>query len=305
MREVRRYKPSDVKPLLEVINSIETDAVFSDDIFSDAISSEIQLAHQLRSNDNIGGKTWVINVDGSVQGSASLTPVPALKGVFDLGGGIAPSMRRRGLGSFLLKQMLKEIPHGEVRQITYAVDSMNSPAALFLRANSFRIEHVEWGMVLDDLSLPDPETMPGGRRIQLHNRLTATDLFLALYDASFKGLSWYQPYQSAEEVLEEMDDDDSILILVEEGEPVGFIWMRWPDPEIAEFEPIGVIQAYQNRGLGRFLLHEGVRLAAQKGAQKIAISVWSGNKPAIHLYRELGFRYVQTITYLGRDLHLK
>ena len=289
-----------MRPLLVVINSFETDDIFPDDILS-----EIQLTHRLRSNDNIGGKTWVIKVDGTVQGSASLTPVPALKGVFDLGGGIAPSMRRRGLGSFLLKQMLKEIPHGEVRQITCSVDSMTSPVALFLQANSFKIEHVEWGMVLDDLSLPDPEIMHGGRRIQLYNRLTATDLFLSLYDASFEGLSWYQPYQSAEEVLEEMDDDDSILILIEEETPVGFIWMRWPDPEIAEFEPIGVVQPYQNRGLGRYLLHEGMRLAASKGALRIAVSVWTGNEPAIHLYRRLGFRHIQTITFLGRDLHLK
>jgi ribosomal protein S18 acetylase RimI-like enzyme len=289
-----------VRPLLEVINSFETDDILPDDILT-----EIQLTHRLRSNDNIGGKTWVIKVDGTVQGSASLTPVPAWKGVFDLGGVIAPSMRRRGLGSFLLKQMLKEIPHGEVRQITYAVDSMNSPVALFLQANSFKIEHVEWGMVLDDLSLPDPETMHGDRRIQLYNRLVATDLFLSLYEASFKGLSWYQPYQSAEEVLEEMDDDDSILILIEEETPVGFIWMRWPDPEIAEFEPIGVIQPYQNRGLGRYLLREGMRLAASKGAQRIAISVWTGNKPAIHLYWGFGFKHMQTTTFLGRDLHLK
>jgi len=304
LRQVRRYQSSDIRPLLEVVNSIETDDILRDDILPDEILSEMQLTHNLRSNDSIGGKTWVITVDGTVQGSASLTPVPALKGVFDLGGGIAPTMRRRGLGSFLLKQMLKEIPHGEVRQITYAVESMNSPVGQFLQANSFRIEHVEWGMVLHDISIPDSETVKSGRRIQLYNRLTAADLFLSLYEASFMGLSWYQPYQNAEEVLEEMDDDDGIFVLIEEETPVGFIWMRWPYPETAEFEPIGVIQKYQNRGLGRFLIREGVNLAARKGAKRIALSVWADNAPAIHLYKALGFRHGQTLTFLGRDLHL-
>ena len=96
-----------------------------------------------------------------------------------------------------------------------------------------------------------------------------------------------------------MEDDDSLIFLLERETPVGFIWLRWPEPKMAELEPLGVVQSHQGRGLGRFLLKNGLRMAAEQGADKITIGVWSENDPAIQLYLDLGFRHVRTLTYLA------
>jgi mycothiol synthase len=294
LRKVRRYKPDDVPALLEIVNSIETDSLLS----------EMQLAHQLRRNDTSGGKTWIIKNDGLIQGYAALIPVPALNGVFDLEGGISPQSRRQGFGSFLLKQMLKEIPHGEMRLITHSVESLDELAAAFLMKNGFKTEHVEWQMLLEEIPAITPENNRKGIQLQLQNRQAAAESFLSLYDASFSGLPWYQPYHDVEEVLEEMGSEDIILILREHGNPVGFVWLRWIRSGVAEFEPLGIIQSRQDRGLGTVLLRQAIQLAADRGASKVSISVWSSNEPAIRLYQNLGFVHRSTRTYLGLELHI-
>ncbi len=295
MRQVHQYKLADAAAIHEVFCSLD----------SMEHLSELQLTSRLRDNDNSGGKTWVLEIDGQVRGFASLSPVPALDGVFDLGGGIVPSLRRLGHGSFLLKQMRKEIPHGDVRFITYAVDSTDTPTALFLKRNGFQVEHEELKMVLDELDLIEPLPTLDGLRLQTFSRTRAVGLFRDLYEASFKDLPWYQPYLSAEEVSADMEDDDSILFLLSGETAVGFIWIRWPSPALAEFEPIGLVQSFQGRGVGRYLLRRGISTAADQGADNISLGVWSDNKSGIRLYRDFGFKHVQTKTYLALDMAMR
>jgi len=295
LRQVHQYRLADAAAIHEVFCSLD----------SKEHLSELQITSRLRDNDNSGGKTWVLEIDGQVRGFASLSPVPALDGVYDLAGGIVPSLRRLGHGSFLLKQMRKEIPHGDGRLITYAVDSMDTPAALFLKRNGFEVEHEELKMVLDEFDLIEPMTTLDGFRLQTYSRDRAVGLFRDLYEASFKDLPWYQPYLSAEEVSADMEDDDSVLFLLSGETAVGFIWIRWPSPELAEFEPIGLVKSFQGHGVGRYLLRRGISTAVDRGADNITLGVWSDNKSGIRLYRDLGFKHVQTKTYLALDLSMR
>ncbi len=292
MNKVRRYQSSDAGALVDVYNVLETGEVLSDN----------QLARRLSIHEYAGGKTWILVVDGQIKGYATLAPVPALKGLFDLGGGIAPANRRRGLGSHLLKHIIKEPGSGDVHQITYAVDSLESHVARFLQRNGFQVEHEEWRMDMDDLSELGPVFAPDGYRLQSYQRSLAIKRFRELYESSFTNLAWYQPYLSDDEVSADMEDDDSITFLMEGEMPVGFIWLRWPEPKTAEIEPLGVVESHQGRGLGRFLLGNGLRMAADQGTDKVTIGVWSENYPAIQLYRGLGFRHVRTLTYLAYNV---
>ena len=153
-------------------------------------------------------------------------------------------------------------------------------------------------MDMDDLSELRPVFAPDGYRLQSYQRSLAIKRFRELYESSFTNLAWYQPYLSDDEVSADMEDDDSITFLLEGEMPVGFIWLRWPEPKTAEIEPLGVVESHQGRGLGRFLLGNGLKMAAAQGTDKVTIGVWSENYPAIQLYRGLGFRHVRTLTYL-------
>ena len=98
VNEIRRYLPSDSGALVDLYNSVESGKTLSKN----------QLARRLSDHEDAGGKTWILVADGIINGYATLSPVPALKGLFDLGGGIAPADRRRGLGSHLLKHIIGE-----------------------------------------------------------------------------------------------------------------------------------------------------------------------------------------------------
>jgi mycothiol synthase len=292
LNKVRRYQSSDAGALLDVYNVVEAGEALS----------ENQLARRLSIHECAGGKTWILVVDGQIKGYATLAPVPALKGLFDLGGGIAPANRKRGLGSHLLKHIINEQGCGDVHQITFAVDSLGSQVARFLQRNGFQVEHEEWRMDMDDMSVLRPVNAPDGYRLQSYQRSLAIKQFRELYESSFANLAWYQPYLSDDEVSAEMEDDESIIFLLDGEMPVGFIWLRWPEPRMAEIEPLGVVESHQGRGLGRFLLESGLRIAAAQGTDRVTIGVWSENYPAIQLYRCLGFRHVRTLTYLAYNV---
>lgn len=264
--------------------------------------SENQLARRLSNHENAGGKTWILVTDGQIKGYATLAPVPALDGLYDLGGGIAPAYRRRGLGSLLLKHIIKEGRSGGVQQITRAVDSLESNITRFLQRNGFQVEHEEWRMDKDDLSELSPVIAPDGYGLGSYRRSVAIKRFRELYKSSFANLAWYQPYLSDAEVSAELEDDDCIIFLLEGEIPVGFIWLRWPEPKVAEIEPLGVVESHQGRGLGRFLLESGLRIAADQGTDKVTIGVWSDNYPAVGLYLGLGFKYVRTLSYLAYNV---
>ena len=59
---------------------------------------------------------------------------------------------------------------------------------------------------------------------------------------------------------------------------------------MGEIYAIAVSPAVQGRGLGRAVALEGLRyLAGRRGATRAMLYVDSSNKPAIQLYRTLGF----------------
>ena len=53
---------------------------------------------------------------------------------------------------------------------------------------------------------------------------------------------------------------------------------------------MGVHQTYRKRGLGRRLLAECLRAAAQRGIEKVELEVFSDNVPAVRLYESFGFQ---------------
>jgi len=248
-----------------------------------------------------GGFAWVLEKGGEIIGYATLAPVPGLEGVYELGGGVDPDRRRRGLGSSILKQIIEEHRVGEVRQISHPVESTSSPVARFLQKQGFQIEHSEWGMSLDDLRHIKPVIIPEGYELRRYYDSTAFEWFRELYDSSFLGLPWYQPYQSDAELSAEITANDEILFLLEHDLHVGFIWLRWPEPIRMEIEPVGVVESHQGRGLGRILMQAGLDVAAGRGAKSVTIGTWSENTKAISLYLQLGFKHDRTKTYLAYD----
>lgn len=286
---IRTYLAEDA-PLLAAIHN----RVYAADTH-DAGSFRKMLANALD-----GGLAWVIG-EAQLYGYAMVTPVPGLPGVGDLAGCIASERQRQGWGSELLRFMLAALRGGDYRQIAHAVMDLQGPAASFLRAHEFFVEHEEWVMELDDLSRLPNRSGAAHVHLQVYARAAAVPLFCRLYEESFCGLPWNQPFTQAE-VAATLHDAGNIHFLMVNEEAVGFAWtaVHWDGKGV--IEPLGILPAYQGRGYGRLLLQMVLRVLAARGAKKVEIGTWRDNEAAVHLYESLGFRRRKTVSFLAFDL---
>jgi mycothiol synthase len=249
-----------------------------------------------------GGRAWILRRGRELAGFASVMPAPGLPGLYELEGFIAPASRRQGLGSKLLAVVISQLNHSGAQQLSYPVSTLSSPAGRFLIENGFYDEHVEDILVLDDLaSLPTLELDDGFALLTLDRGATISH-FRRLYQAAFADQAWYQPYESDQEVGQELVDPEDILFLAERDRPVGFLWLRWPALQTAEIEPLGLLPSYWGQGLGRQLMVAGLHQAARQGANQVQVAAWRANKVALTLYQRLGFRLYQQRHYLAYDL---
>lgn len=248
-----------------------------------------------------GAEAWVASEGNVLVGYASVAPVPGLPGVADLEGFVTRVWRREGVGSALLQHVMQAVAGTEIGQLSHAVSSLESGATHFLRGHGFYLEHEEWQLERGDLARLPPLALPEGCGIRTFARQEAIARFRALYEESFGGMLWYQPYADAE-VAGELARASDLLFFVTEGKPVGFAWTRLERGEIGVIEPFGVARVFQGYGYGRALLRGALHQLTRRGATRVHLGLWRRNQVALALYRSEGFRHKGTYYYLARDV---
>jgi len=255
------------------------------------------------------GRVWIVaNEQGTAVGYALTTPVPGLPGLLELDGHILPQQQRKGYGRFLLQHVLQDLAKTNAWQLSHSVTDVNTPAAHFLRACGFFVEHEEWTMVNEQLAMSNEQTaLDNCSLFIVHSDwATAVPTFLSLYHKAFSPHPWYQPFTPTE-VQATLAHPTDLLFLqspipnLQSPSPIGFAWLR-QDGTASEIEPIGIVPAWQGKGYGRILLTAALQQLAQRGATAVQITTWRSNTAAIHLYQSLGFQHNHTITYLAYNL---
>lgn len=258
------------------------------------------------------GRFWTITHQQQPIGYATLLPLPGLPGLFELAGGIAPEFQRRGAGSFLWQRMKQDMAGTgtstgsapAVRQITYTVGSLESPAARFLQHHQFALEHEEYTMILNDLGSKKLPELAEPSPLQRIGRQTAVTTLPQLYQRCFSGTPWFQPY-TAEEVAATWEPDDELYYLGENDNDIGFAWLHFPEPGVAEIEPIGIVRQKQRLGYGRTLLTTILQQLQEQNIHIVRLGVWANNQTAVNLYRNLGFQYSSSNYSLTYTLNIK
>lgn len=245
-------------------------------------------------------RVWLAVEARRAWGYVLTAPLPGLPGLHEIEFFVTPARRRQGIGSQLwqgARATLEDAP--DVCRVAAALEQRDSPLAHFLVAHRFRPEHVEWEMIrerLDDLAASE---WPAGYEPATFPRSEAVRHFIAIYDASFGPEPWYQPF-SPGEVAETLEAASDLLFAVAGSEPVGVAWMR-AEGEVGVIEPIGIAPAHQGKGVGRALLTSALLALRLRGARAARLGVWKDNRPAIALYRKMGFRHSSSRTYVAYD----
>ena len=83
-----------------------------------------------------------------------------------------------------------------------------------------------------------------------------------------------------------------LLLAVEDGEPVGCVALRPMDRETCEMKRVYLRPAWRGRGIGRELAESIVDAARRIGYRRMRLDTIPSLKPAISLYRSMGFRVI-------------
>lgn len=288
--EIRRAGPEDSAALFVVHAAlIATDA-----------GQLLDWTQEFEARLETGARAWVAARGRRLAGYAFIDLIPGLPGVYDLSGGVVPARRRHGLGTRLLQNVRDGAGSG-VRQLSCRVESLEDEAALFLLGRSFFVEHEECLLELTDLGrLPPIPTEPPGELINFPAEQAAAE-FLRIYDESFTGLPWSQPYSVAE-VAETLRRPEDLLFYVVDARPIGVVWHEMLSDGRGRVEPLGIARDYHGQGHGRRLLLAALHRLQGEGAEVIEIGLWRQNAIAMNLYKGLGFLEVANWYYLACDL---
>jgi mycothiol synthase len=82
------------------------------------------------------------------------------------------------------------------------------------------------------------------------------------------------------------------IFVVSPNQEVASFCIVWTDElnKVGHFEPVGTHPDYQGRGLGKNLLHEGLRRLKSEGMREADVFTNHDNQAAIRLYESVGFQ---------------
>jgi GNAT superfamily N-acetyltransferase len=160
-------------------------------------------------------------------------------------------------------------------------------------------------MIIEDCMIADEANPPGRkgegkRRIELRKSLPQDRLFLrsvyagvrldelALtdWDEVTKNDFIDMQFEAQDNYYREVYADADFLVIVEQGRPVGRLYIRCTGKEIRVID-LAVLPAFRNRGIGASLLGDILARASTQGVP-VTIHVERMN-PALRLYGRLGF----------------
>ncbi len=240
--------------------------------------------------------TWIFHTPHPV-GYGGFFPVPGRDKEADLFLYIRPQFRLLGhgqqLGSFLIDQARAM---GFERLFSVS-DSPQAPYAYLLREKGFEFSYSELEMyatITSDIAAPEIPlmTLPEYESAVLLRRL---------YNDSFAGETSFLPYVSETHILDDFGLDSDILFLMQDGEAVGFVGLRYEDGS-AEIEPFGIVRSHQSQKLGHKLMHSTLHWLAQRDIFTVRLSVREENFAGVQIAEAHGFHQIQARTYFSRDL---
>ena len=210
---------------------------------------------------------------------------------------VRSDLRRRGIGRRLVDVVLEIERERGVPEVLMGLAPDDETGRAFLIATGFAYHSTLWDLALPPDIPVAPPAWPAGVRVRPLAWEPDKRAFRDLFNAAFADHA--TPLQMPEELLDappdpSIEDADTLLLEADSGGLIGFC-ATTPERRDgvvgphAEIWTVGVLPAYQGRGLGHQLLRWGVGRLRSLGVRDVVLSVNSRNEGALHLYEREGF----------------
>jgi len=126
--------------------------------------------------------------------------------------------------------------------------------------------------------------------IRAHN--PPVHFYRYLYNTVGASHVWVNRRRLGDEALAQIIHDPGIEIYVAhlDGNPAGYIELKFLETREAEISYFGLMPDYTGRGLGRFFLAEAIRIAWARDIERLTVQTCTKDHPAaLPLYQRLGF----------------
>jgi mycothiol synthase len=205
----------------------------------------------------------------------------------------------------MLESILKHTH--ELNKIYLHVPGENVEIAKVLQSLSFNIERYSFGLVRDELDIPEV-SFSQDFRIGTFEAGKDEAAWCEVINLAFANISGSDIQRTPEMINMEEDDghlEDGAMILYHKEIPIGTIRVTSElENEItyAFISSLCVKPEYQGMGLGRSLLRSALRYGRSKGMPRAMLSVNAENDKALELYIKEGFRRDYTSVCYQYDL---
>ena len=258
------------------------------------------LLHEHESEPERARGKWLVAADGDeVVGwaAANLRWQVATPGAAELWVVVRPDREGEGLGSDLFDRSEAHLRVSGARKVTAYVFP-GSRGEQFAAARGFATARREQVFELDlgvvELQAPSPPAGTAiGKLADLDDRVHELyELFVTVEagmpsDDSWTGSS-FEEWQAEMWQKPDLDFETSVVALVDDRAAAAS-WLL-VGGAFAEVEVTGTLPGYRRRGLARACKLESMRLAAERGVQKIVTGTDFENPGMLALNEELGFR---------------
>jgi mycothiol synthase len=213
---------------------------------------------------------------------------------------VHPSQRGKGLGSLILKEAIKVC--GDKTRIWSHGDL---PAAKAIAA-SLKLERL-WSNLLMSKSLGDIQPVTSKYPIRTFMPDFDNQAFLSLNNKVFANYPDQGGWSEGDlkvRLNEYWFDEKGFFVSEDMGKVIGFCWIKIHGAHthshsgeddhhghdaLGEIYVLAVNPDYQGQGVGRDLIITGLNYLKYQGLDKVLLYVGVENKPAIKLYKSLGF----------------
>lgn len=132
------------------------------------------------------------------------------------------------------------------------------------------------------------------KKAQSHDDFQLAAQLFNTYEASLDFKIDFQNFEDELLQIHQMynSPSGSLILALDENKPLGVIALRKRDAKTAELKRMFVQPAYRNRKIGRKLLQLILEEAQNLGYQKIRLDTLERMQPAVKLYQEFGFYFI-------------